>query len=325
MATVDKYTTATNAFNEAKATLDTINNTIQQDILHQNKITQDNVKTMETNFMKFFNIIGNINGVDDLTIGGKNKKYKKQKGGDENLELRLEAATDALNKITTIVNTLNEDEDYLKGSWLDIKTKLEKQKTLLDSIFYQLKEAVGTNGLQLSPEASSGVVKKNMGGKSKNKTNKKNQRGGMYAASIPTDQYSNSSSLLAGAADPYSQATAFNAAIYAPQAFNAGLALPPLVSSELPPIYTNVTTPLLSSNTVMSPPQVASVSTRQNGGTNRSKKTKQNGGDISVPASNYSVNEMNMPVTDTPNYNIVSSMQPKQNGGRKKKQNNKKN
>jgi hypothetical protein len=302
MTTTEQYNTATTAFNEAKSILDTLNEDIVK-IQNNNEITQNNVTTMQDSFKKFFDKIAKINGVDDLKItGGKNKKDKKQKGGDETLEVRLAAATAALAKITTIVTELDAG---LKGPWSTIKANLEKWHNILDGVFPSLSKAVGNNGLSLSgiPSAIS-----TGGGKSKNKNNKKNQRGGMYAAAISNDQYSNTSGLLSGALDPYAQATAFNASIYAPQAFNAGLGLSNYSADQLPSQYTNVMAP--------------QVATRQlSGGSNRKNKNKkQQGGDLSVPAYDPLSGGINMPVNPNQgSYSIISNPGPSmvQQGGRR--------
>lgn len=330
MATTEQYKAATNAFNAAKSILDTLNANIST-ILTTNKITKKNVETMKAGFENFFEKIKTINDVNDLQItGGKNKKDKKQKGGDESLEVRLAAATDALEKITTIIDEIG--KNALKGSWSTIKANLTTWDNILnDGVFPSLSKAVGNNGLLLSgiPSAISTnrgsdlsantnetplspVATQNNplqgGGKSKNKNNKKNQRGGMYAAAISNDQYSNTSGLLSGALDPYAQATAFNASIYAPQAFNAGLGLSNYSADQLPSQYTNVMAP--------------QVATRQlSGGSNRKNKNKkQQGGDLSVPAYDPLSGGINMPVNPNQgSYSIISNPGPSmvQQGGRR--------
>jgi hypothetical protein len=313
--TIDQYNVATQAFNEAKAILDILNQNIQT-ILYSNKITKTDVETMKAGFQNFFEKIVTINGVDDLIIlkekqdGGKNKKDKKQKGGDE-LADRLAAATKALTEIRSIVNDLGKG---LKGSWSEIKVNLENWNNLLNNptngVFFSLSKAVGD---ELSLSGISSVATENNslqseGGKSKNKNNKKNQRGGMYAAAISNDQYSNTSGLLSGALDPYAQATAFNASIYAPQAFNAGLGLSNYSADQLPSQYTNVMAP--------------QVTTRQlTGGNNRKNKNKkQQGGDLSVPAYDPLSGGINMPVNPNQgSYSIISNPGPSmvQQGGRR--------
>jgi hypothetical protein len=316
MATTEQYKAATQAFGKATEILATLNANIST-ILDKKEITQQDVTIIQAGFSRFFEEIKNINNVNDLQItGGKNKKDKKQKGGDE-LAVRLAAATEALEKITIIVGELGKG---LNGPWSEIKEKLTKWNNLLNNnengVFLKLSKAVG-DGLSLSGTSSAispetPVATENNpfqeGGKSKNKTNKKNQRGGMYAAAISNDQYSNTSGLLSGALDPYAQATAFNASIYAPQAFNAGLGLSNYSADQLPSQYTNVMAP--------------QVTTRQlTGGNNRKNKNKkQQGGDISVPAYDPLSGGINMPVNPNQgSYSIISNPGPSmvQQGGRR--------
>jgi hypothetical protein len=211
--TAQQYEDATRIFQTAAPKFKAVSDSIEKKIKGE-KLTKADVESWETQIHAAVATL-KTSPLDTMTFkitGG------KQRGGETTEEI--------IKALEKLLQTL----DSLKNTDFNTNQFDTYQQDLIKA-FNKLKELIGSEGITLT------------GGKGK-KTRK--QRGGMYAGVITSDQYAATSSLVGSMADPYAQATAFNAAIYAPQAFNAGLQMPYSTTSELPPSYAVVTEPKLT-------------------------------------------------------------------------------